>query len=104
MGYVYLIYDKSNNVYKIGVTRSKESKRLRQLQTGNSTKLDIIYLYETEYPFRLETMLHNHYKPWLVHGEWYNIDDVDKYKYICKQFDDNIKALKDNPFFSKGLK
>lgn len=102
MGYVYLLKD--NDVYKIGVTRNNNSKRIMQLQTGNSNKIELVDMYETEYPFRLETMLHNHYKNQLVRGEWYNIYDVDEYKRIVELFNKNIIALKDNPFFSKNLK
>lgn len=104
MGYVYLIYDENNDAYKIGVTRSKNSKRLKQLQTGNSTKLDVLYLHETKYPFRLETMLHSYYINHRINGEWYKIDDVEDYKKRCIDFDKSIDLLKENPFFKKNLK
>ena len=70
MGYVYLIEDSTNDVYKIGVTRSNSKRRLQKLQTGNSTPLQIKYLFETEYPFRLESMLHNKYQQYKVLNEW----------------------------------
>ena len=104
MGYVYLIYDANNDVYKIGVTRSKDSKRIKQLQTGNSCELRVLYMHNTPYPFRLETMLHNYYINSLVHGEWYKDVGIDDFKERCKEFDSHIIALKDNPFFNKGLK
>jgi len=62
MGYVYLIEDSNNNCYKIGVTKGEPEKRLKKLQTGNPSKLELKYLYECEYPYRLESMLHSHYK------------------------------------------
>ena len=42
-GIVYLIYDSSQNLYKIGVTRGTGEKRLKQLQTGNASELQIIH-------------------------------------------------------------
>ena len=51
MGYVYLIEDSNNQTYKIGVTRKNDKRRLCKLQTGNSTKLILKYMFETEYPF-----------------------------------------------------
>ena len=45
MGYVYLIYDKNNNSYKIGVTKGDTNKRLKKLQTGNSCELEIKNLF-----------------------------------------------------------
>lgn len=104
MGYVYLIYDANNDVYKIGVTRSKDSKRIKQLQTGNSCELRVLYMHKTQYPFRLETMLHNYYINSLVHGEWYKDVGIDEFKGKCKEFDSYIIVLKDNPFFSKRLR
>ena len=52
MGYVYLIKDNYNNVYKIGVTKNL-NKRIKSLQTGNVCELKLIYLFKTDYPYRL---------------------------------------------------
>ena len=62
MGFVYLIYDRNNNSYKIGVTKGDPKTRLKKLQTGNTCELELINQFEYEYPYRLESMLHNHYK------------------------------------------
>ena len=48
MGCVYLIYDKNNNSYKIGVTKGDPNKRLKKLQTGNSCELEIKNLMTKE--------------------------------------------------------
>ena len=106
MGYVYLICDPSNDRCKIGVTRNLKSNRVKKLQTGNSTELFIRDIYETEWPFRLESMLHQHFKNKHVLNEWFELDvnDVICFKEICKTLENTIKVLSDNPFFSKGLK
>lgn len=105
MGYVYLIEDVDNNRYKIGVTKNLE-KRIRNLQTGNSNKIVLIESYKTEYPFRLETMLHTHFKQFHHYNEWYelDVDSVEKFIELCESFNNIIISLKDNPFFAKNLK
>ena len=106
MGFVYLIEDPSNLTYKIGVTRKNDKNRLKRLQTGNSTQLEIISIYETQYPFRMESILLNRFQHKRVLNEWYelDVDEVDKFPDICKEIDDIIILMKDNPFFGKNLK
>lgn len=104
MGFVYLIEDVYNNTYKIGVTKGDPQTRLKKLQTGNSCKLLIKYLYECEYPYRLETMLHNHYRSCQELNEWYSLDNIDEFIKKCQEFNEIINSLKDNPFFNKKLK
>ena len=103
MGFVYLIGEENNeNRYKIGSTRCKNiNKRLKQLQTGNSNKLLIENYYETNKPFKLETMLHNRFKDVNVIGEWFEISEDDKknFKNICEYYQKIIDSLKENPFF-----
>lgn len=105
-GYIYLICDPANDTYKIGVTRDINSNRLKKLQTGNSTELHIVYIYKCEYPFRLETMLHSHYKNKQELNEWFNLDgnDIFKFKNKCEELDNAIHILLNNPFFAKNIK
>jgi hypothetical protein len=104
MGYVYLIADRNSNTYKIGVTKGDPKKRLKKLQTGNSFELEIKYLFEYEYPYRLESMLHTHYKPYNELNEWFTLEDPNEFLDKCLEFSDIIDSLKNNLFFSKGLK
>ena len=106
MGYVYLICDPANDRFKIGVTRKFDSNRVKKLQTGNSTELFVRYMYETKWPFRLEKFLHNKYANKRILNEWFapDIHDVNEFFLVCKQQEDIIRALKDNPFFGKYLK
>lgn len=104
MGYVYLICDPSQDAYKIGCTRNLAQKRLQSLQTGNSTKLHIVETVQTEYPFRLETMLHKKYNGKRLQNEWFNLDsnDVSQFQQTCLHYINIINTLKDNPYFNKG--
>lgn len=104
MGYVYLIEDIDNNRYKIGVTKNLKS-RLKNLQTGNSNQIKLIYSFETEYPFRLEKMLHNRFNEFHYHNEWYDLDEesIKNFLNLCNELNNIIISLKDNHFFSKKL-
>lgn len=108
MGYVYLIGEIDNNGrYKIGSTKAKDvNKRLKQLQTGNSSELYIKESFETEQPFKLEKMLHNHFKSSNLTGEWFELseDDTKAFRGICEDKMKVIESLKDNPFYSTTMK
>ena len=104
MGYVYLIKDIDKNVYKIGVTRKKDSRRLKQLQTGNSGELELINIFETKYPFRLEQMLHKHFEGSHLHGELFTIEKPEDFESICKIYQNRIESLLDNPYFNINLR
>lgn len=103
MGYVYLIGEMDNKGrYKIGSTKAKDvSKRLKQLQTGNSSELFIKESYETEHPFKLEKMLHNHFKSSNLIGEWFELSesDTEAFKRVCEEKEKIISSLKNNPFY-----
>ena len=106
MGYVYLIHDVDNDIYKIGVTRVQNSKRLMTLQTGNGSDLRVLYMYECEYPFRLETMLHKRYINNRIKNEWFYLSDSDvlSFEDTCDHLNKTIQIMKDNPYFAKNLK
>ena len=103
MGYVYLIGEIDNKgKYKIGSTKAKDvNKRLKQLQTGNSSELFIKEYYETEHPFKLEKMLHNHFKSSNLIGEWFELSesDTEAFRGVCEEKEKIISSLKDNPFY-----
>lgn len=103
MGYVYLIGETNNNGrYKIGSTRAKDvNRRLKQLQTGNASELYIKETFETEQPFKLEKMLHNHFKYKNLSGEWFELSEADTeaFRGICEEKMKVIDSLKDNPFY-----
>ena len=108
MGFVYLIGEIDTiGRYKIGSTRAKNvNKRLKQLQTGNSSELFIKSSYETEHPFKLEKMLHNHFKSSNLIGEWFELSesDTEAFRSICEEKEKTIEALKDNPFYFNKTK
>lgn len=107
MGYVYLLNDSGQeNLYKIGVTRGKIEKRIKQLQTGNSNDIVLIKSFETKHPFYMERVLHSKYRINQIKNEWFFLSnkDVDNFIDSCLLIEKNIKAMKDNPFINKILK
>lgn len=106
-GYVYLLGDwEKEGAYKIGVTRGSLERRIKKLQTGNSGEIYLCRYYETEYPFFLEKTLHFRFYNKKIMNEWFllSFDDVINFKKTCKEIEDMIDDLKDNPFFKKNLK
>jgi hypothetical protein len=107
MAFVYLLGDfGQDGCFKIGMTRGKIEKRIKQLQTGNGEEIYLVDFYETEYPFFLEKSLHLKFYPNKKRNEWFNlkIDDVVNFKDHCRKIENNVEALKDNPFAQKILK
>ena len=103
MSFVYLIGENGNEGSdKIGSTRSKDiRKRLKQLQTGNSNSLFIKSFFETDYPFKVEKMLHARYKNNHTNGEWFYLDKdiTDNFEDICKKMEESVILMIDNPYF-----
>jgi len=113
MGVVYLIHsigtenkDENNIIranYKIGCSKTNATKRKDTLQTGNPNELEITHVFKTEHPFKLEKMLHNHYKNNHLLNEWFELtnEEVLNFIEICKKHNNTIIFLleAENPFF-----
>ena len=107
MAYVYLLGDSGqDNTFKIGMTRGKIEKRIKQLQTGNGEEIYLVNSYETNCPFFIERLLHTKLFPKQKRNEWFNLDinDVVNFKLYCEEIEKQAEALKDNPFSQNILK
>jgi len=91
---VYLIRG-DDGKYKIGIAKNP-SQRIKQLQTGNSDKLQLIETYQSENAFKIETTLHNQYAHVRNEGEWFDLSISEEIIFIekCKQIDDTITSLR----------
>lgn len=69
-GYVYLVWAKGTDMYKIGST-GYPSKRLSQLQTGSPTELELVAEREFEDQDRQEKLMHDRWAKFRSHGEWF---------------------------------
>jgi hypothetical protein len=98
MGYVYLLCD--GEKFKIGMTKNKIEKRVAELQTGNPNEIWIHSYYETDNPRKLEKMLHARHATSNVKNEWFELTayQVANFKNECKECENILKVLQDNPF------
>jgi len=64
MGYVYLFLEidsAGQETYKIGITKNDPNKRIKQLQTGNPRKIELLKTYSSENYLKVEKWLHRKY-------------------------------------------
>lgn len=99
---VYLLANLDDGHYKIGITSGEVSKRVKDLQTGNSVPIDVIAIFESDFHSKIERTLHRKYDSKRLEGEWFMLEpeDVTNFLTECQKVHDNFKALSDydNPF------
>ena len=87
--------------YKIGIAKDP-SQRIKQLQTANPDKLEIIETYYSENASKIESSLHYQYSYARQEGEWFDLSVAEEGDFMdkCKQIDYSILALQcmGNPF------
>lgn len=95
MKYVYLIKSLEDGYYKIGFSNNP-TNRLLSLQTGNSSKLKLIEIYQSEFAHKIEKSLQNRYAHLKREGEWFDltIENEVTFKKECQQIEENINTLK----------
>lgn len=107
MGYVYLLFcvgTDGNEGYKIGITKNDPNKRVKQLQTGNDSKIQLLKQYQSENYLKVEKWLHRKYNSFKTesNNEWFALQPEHVISFIkdCKEADDNINfLLNNNPFY-----
>ena len=95
MKFVYLIQSLEEGYYKIGVSKNP-NKRLKQLQTGNSSQLKLIESYPSEYAHKIEKTIHNFLSYAKKEGEWFDmgLPEATSFNEKCKKIEENIITLK----------
>lgn len=98
---VYLIRN-GEGFYKIGRTKLKTKERIKQLQTGSSSEIELIAECEVENTSKVEAALHNRYRIFNVSGEWFDlpIKEVNSFVDTVKRLNETFISLKvsGNPF------
>ena len=84
MGYVYIAMESDcGSFIKIGFTSNSDIRsRIKQLQTGNRRRLDIVGIFElqnTEMARQVEGLLHKRLERRKISGEWYMVDNTTKH-------------------------
>jgi len=98
-GFVYLLCD--GEKFKIGMTKKKDiNDRIKELQTGNPYEIWLHSYYETEYPLKIEKMMHAKHTSSNVKNEWFDltVQEVLNFKNECEECEKILEVLKDNPF------
>lgn len=97
-GFVYLLCD--GEKFKIGITKQNIQKRIKELQTGNPNEIWCHSYYETDCPLKIEKMMHGRHTSSNIKNEWFNmtVSEVYNFKNECKQCEEILKALEENPF------
>jgi hypothetical protein len=103
MGFIYLISSGLTDKYKIGVSK-KPPNRKKELQTGNPFELSVVKYYESEFCYKIESVLHRllKYKKYVsedfsyLKGEWFNLtnEDVKNFVFNCKKIEKGIIIVK----------
>ena len=69
--YVYAIRNTTTGAIKLGISRNPQ-QRLKQLQTGNDCKLELVAYSKAENRFQDETALHHAHAAAHIRGEWFD--------------------------------
>ena len=69
--YVYAIRELDSGRIKLGISIDP-SRRLKQLQTGNSSKLELVAYKKADNRFNDEKKLHDMAKDFNIRGEWFD--------------------------------
>lgn len=81
--------------YKIGYTKRNVSSRIKELQTGNSNEIEMLWSYETQWATKIESLLHRKYNYKRLKGEWFKLDsdDIENIIVEATKFNDNFDYL-----------
>lgn len=93
--YIYLIQSLEDGYYKIGVSKNP-NKRVKQLQTGNSSELKLIETYQSKHANIVEKTIHRQLEHCKKEGEWFDMSlpDALSFKMQCERVEKNIIFLK----------
>ena len=96
MKYIYLIQSLEDGYYKVGVSKHPK-KRLKQLQTGNSSELKLIEIYESQYADKIEKTLQRRYSYLKKEGEWFDMDISHEILFLtdCQKIEETFNILKE---------
>jgi len=87
--------------FKIGVTKRKIEDRLKEIQTGNPGEVFVMRTFESNYPYKLEKMMHRHFNSKRTLNEWFclNVDDVTSFTETCRKYESIIDGLEKYEWF-----
>lgn len=81
--------------YKVGITTRSPEQRLKELQTGNALKLELVHTYKSKYGTILESTLHRTYCLEHQTGEWFSLSDDQVRDFLnnCITIENNLELV-----------
>jgi hypothetical protein len=97
MKFVYLIQSLENSYYKIGISKNP-NRRIKELQTGNSSLLKLVETYQSEFAEKIERTLQRRYAHLRKEGEWFDmsISNEVSFRSECQKIEETLDFLKKN--------
>lgn len=101
---VYLIRNEEG-YYKIGRTKRPIKNRLKELQTGSATQLEIVEVCKCKHAATIENILHRRYRSYRVCGEWFDLNEdvIHNFNKEIRKIEYSLENLKQNVFVTKIL-
>ena len=98
---IYLIsaFLGEERLYKIGITKRKVEKRIKELQTGNPAEFNIENVYVADnYAVNIEKNLHRYFREKKINGEWFYLDqdDIDQFTELCEMYYETFDLVQNN--------
>lgn len=95
-GTIYLISD--GEFFKIGRTKKDVNKRLKELQTGNPSSLQIIHSVQVKNASSVESIMHRKYDYCKQINEWFDLtsENVASFNDDCLSIDNNIEFIRES--------
>lgn len=105
---VYLVCAKigDEKLYKIGYTRRKVEKRIKELKTGNAADFYIVDSFNSKWGTKIEALLHRAYQNKKINGEWFELtkEEVNKFKSKCESSHRNFEIISKTTYYQENGK
>ena len=97
MRYIYLIQSLENSHYKIGISKNPK-RRIKELQTGNSSELRLVETYQSVYAVNIERALQRRYSYLHKEGEWFDMSIINEVTFLseCQKIEEMLIYLEKN--------
>lgn len=104
---VYLVSSTIEGVicYKIGYTKRDPNQRIREMKTGNASRLEVVESFQSKWGTQIEAKLHRVFQDKRISGEWFRLNayDISQFKKLCEQTHEIFELLsKDNSWFQES--
>ena len=106
--FVYLICAEfeGRKLYKIGYTRRKIEKRIKEIKTGNGSDIYLVNSFKSKWGTKIESHLHRVFSSKKVNREWFDLtdDDIKMFTEKCDLMHKTMEIIttKNSYYLEKG--